>query len=68
MNIILFGAAGFIGKNLTLELAKESGNTLILVDKKREFFSDIETFRFQNITIREDNFDEKSDFDELLKG
>lgn len=68
MNIILFGAAGFIGKNLTLELAKELENTLILVDKKREFFSDIETFRFQNISIREDNFDEKSDFDELLKG
>lgn len=68
MNIILFGAAGFIGKNLTLELAKDLENTLILVDKKKEFFSDIETFRFQNISIREDNFDENSDFDELLKG
>lgn len=39
MNIVILGAAGFIGTNLTIELAKNTSNRITLVDKNRLYFS-----------------------------
>lgn len=39
MNIVILGAAGFIGTNLTIELAKSTLNRITLVDKNRLYFS-----------------------------
>ncbi|MBU5489292.1 NAD-dependent epimerase/dehydratase family protein [Butyricicoccus intestinisimiae] len=39
MNILILGAAGFIGTNLAIELAKDTSNRITLVDKKRMYFS-----------------------------
>lgn len=68
MNIILLGAAGFIGKNLTLELSKKKENVLTLVDKKKEYFLDIEQCQLKNVKIKEDLFNDNSNFESLLKG
>lgn len=37
MRVLLLGAAGFIGTNLTIELAKKREDEITLVDKKRIF-------------------------------
>lgn len=39
MKIILLGAAGFIGTNLTLKLAEDKNNRITLVDVNKEYFS-----------------------------
>lgn len=39
MNILILGAAGFIGTNLAIELAKNTSNRITLVDKKQQYFS-----------------------------
>ena len=39
MNILILGAAGFIGTNLAIEFAKNKLNRITLVDKKRRYFS-----------------------------
>lgn len=38
MNILILGAAGFIGTNLAIALAKDPANKITLVDKSRLFF------------------------------
>lgn len=68
MKIILFGAAGFIGKNLTIKLQKNKEDNLTLVDRSKTFFSDIEKSLGKNVVIKEDAFDETSNFDSLLEG
>lgn len=68
MNIILFGAAGFIGKNLTVELSKNKEDILTLVDEKKEFFLDILQYKLENVSIKEVFFNERSNFDDLLEG
>lgn len=68
MNIILLGAAGFIGKNLTIDLQRNKKNNLTLVDKSGRFFMDLEKFYLKNVKIKESAFDENTDFDSLLTG
>lgn len=68
MHSILLGAAGFIGKNLTINLANDIENTITLVDTSKLFFEDIKKYLRENIVIREDNIDEGTDFDSLLAG
>ncbi len=67
MNILLLGAAGFIGTNLTLELKKESTNKITLVDRKKDFFNH-RIIECKNISIIEEEFSENTEFDSLLKG
>ena len=38
MKILLLGAAGFIGTNLTIELAKKTEDEITLVDRSKAFF------------------------------
>ena len=37
MRVVLLGAAGFIGTNLTIELMKKPENEKTLVDKNKDF-------------------------------
>lgn len=66
MRILLLGAASFIGTNLTIQLAKNPDNFITLVDKKIEYFKDIEGLSFNNVKIKEDSLIFDTDFSELL--
>lgn len=67
MKIILFGAAGFIGTNLTIKLACDSKNEITLVDKSKAFFEPIKKLGL-NIRIIESDFSENTNFDSILIG
>lgn len=45
MKILLLGAAGFIGTNLTIELAKKTEDEITLVDRSKAFFKPIVSMR-----------------------
>jgi len=67
MNIIIFGAAGFIGTNLISKLSEDPNNRIIAVDHNKEFFSDILFFNRNNVEIVQSAFTLEINFDELLK-
>lgn len=67
MNIILLGAAGFIGTNLALELFKNEGDIITLVDKKKEYFIEAFNDKKERIKIVESDLDERTDYNSLLK-
>ncbi|CQR70540.1 UDP-glucose 4-epimerase [Sporomusa ovata DSM 2662] len=68
MNILLLGAAGFVGTNLTIQLAKEKDVSITLVDKSSNFFGFIDGMNFPNVNIKEVAFKEDTDFDDLTDG
>ena len=57
MKILVTGAAGFIGTNLTIKLAENKDNQITLVDRSKSYFSNIEKFNFSNVEIRESSLD-----------
>lgn len=67
MNILLLGAAGFIGTNLTKELAGNIDNKITLVDAKEEFFTEIKKMQFTNVIIKTAKFDMETDFEKLFE-
>lgn len=67
MNILILGAAGFIGTNLTIKLAENKNNNITLVDKSKDYFQNILNMHIENISIKESNLDVETDFDQLLK-
>ncbi len=67
MNILILGAAGFIGTNLTIELAKNKNDHITLVDKYIEYFSNVQKFDFHNVEIKQSSLDENENFS-FLKG
>lgn len=68
MNIMLIGAAGFIGTNLVIKLAEEDENILTLVDKNEKYFDSIKKIGLNNARIVLSDFNMNTDFDNLLKG
>lgn len=68
VNIIVFGASGFIGTNLILELAKNRNNIITAVDTKWEYFEHIKFLNFPNVRFYICNFGVDSDYDEFLCG
>lgn len=66
MDIIILGAAGFIGTNLALTLAKKKQNAITLVDQKLEYFHD-DLKCFDNITLKQSDFSMTTDFNALVK-
>lgn len=68
MNIVLLGAAGFIGTNLTIELAKNTANNITLVDRSKEYFRLIQNKRFSNVHILESDFSLSMNFESILSG
>lgn len=67
MNIIILGAAGFIGTNLALSLVKNQENNVTLVDENIDYFNAVLKNNDQ-IRLLEESFSSHTDFYELLKG
>lgn len=67
MSIMILGAAGFIGTNLTIKLAENKKNDITLVDKRMDYFSNVEKFSFTNVKIISSSLDVDMDFS-ILKG
>ena len=68
MNILILGAAGFIGTNLTIELAKDINNCLTLVDRSEEYFNNIKKMNLKNIQIKESALDSSTEFKDIIMG
>lgn len=66
MNIVILGAAGFVGTNLTLELAKDRENIITVVDEKMEYFSS--STELPNIKRCLLDFKPDVDFTDVLEG
>lgn len=67
MRVLLLGAAGFIGTNLTIELEKKNKYKITLVDKKKEYFNSIINMELNNVHIVESSLTVNMDFDSVLK-
>ena len=65
MNILILGAAGFIGTNITIKLAENCDNKITIVDKHNEWFSNILKFHFNNVVIKESSLDFDMDYSVL---
>ena len=68
MNIIILGAAGFIGTNLIFELIKNKNNVITAVDKNKAYFSAFENATCSNLKIIESDLSINTDFEMLLSG
>lgn len=66
MNIVILGAAGFIGTNLALGLAKHHDYRLTLVDEKLEYFSKM--LQIENSKIVQLEFNNEMVLDDILEG
>lgn len=64
---MLLGAAGFIGTNLTIELAKKTEDEITLVDRSKAFFKPIVSMDLKNVHILEADLTVDMDFDSILK-
>ncbi len=67
MKIVVLGAAGFIGTNLVLELAK-GNNEITLVDRSKLFFGTIEGLGIPNLRIVESDLSDSTNYEELVEG
>ena len=73
MNIIILGAAGFIGTSLTIALANEKDkfnnfvNYITLFDREETDFSHITKLKLRNISIIRGDFDVESDFKSITQ-
>lgn len=66
MDIIILGAAGFIGTNLALTLAKEKHNSITLVDQSLEYFNN-DLKLVDNIKFKQSDYSLNTDFRSLVK-
>ncbi len=66
MNVLLFGAAGFIGTNLALKLREDPAVRLTLVDVNRDYFPPVVCT--PKITIKESAIGLDTDFATLFQG
>lgn len=65
MNIVILGAAGFIGTNLAIKLAENKNDRITLVDKRMEYFFEIQKYGFDNVRIKESSLDNNDSFNVL---
>lgn len=65
---MILGASGFIGTNLTLQLAKNLNNRITLVGRNINHFHDIQKFAFSNVIIKQSLLDIDTNFDVLIQG
>ena len=65
MNIVILGAAGFIGTNLAIKLAENKNDRITLVDKRMEYFFEIQKCGFDNVRIKESSLDNNDSFSVL---
>ena len=53
MKVILLGAAGFIGTNLIIQIAKNQNNVITVVDRNKSYFEVLKTLSIPNLRILE---------------
>lgn len=68
MNVLLLGAAGFIGTNLAIRFSAIGQDKITLVDRNEELFQSIRTLNLKNTKIVEKSFEDGTDFDRILQG
>ena len=68
MKIIILGAAGFIGTNLVIELAKDEKNEITVVDRDRLYFKTIEDLKIPSLRIVESDLSMDTDYESLVEG
>ena len=67
MNILVLGAAGFIGTNLSLKLLQDESNIITLVDRQKSFFaSDVLKQIGEKLKCVITNIGETTNFEELV--
>lgn len=67
MNILLLGAAGFIGTNLVIALDANKSNNITVIDNPRVYFSAVDNMHFSNVTFIESDLTMDTDFDYLIR-
>lgn len=67
MRIVLLGATGFIGTNLTRKLAEDPDNEIIVVGRNKAHFANIGNCAFENVSFLRSDLDVDSNFDKLLE-
>lgn len=67
MKVILLGAAGFIGANLTIKMLEDYENEITLVDRDEKYFSQIRRLGMK-LSVIESDFSENVNFDDILSG
>lgn len=67
-NIVVFGANGFIGKNLVSKLSKHNDNNIIAFDRFSKSKQDDEDFfkKFNNVSIFKGDFLNQNDLEDVL--
>lgn len=71
MNILIFGAAGFIGTNMVIRLLKDKNNIVTAVDVNKDYLKHLEELRdkgYTNLICKESNFCQDTNFDKILAG
>lgn len=68
MNIIILGAAGFIGTNLAVELSKDKRNRITLVDRNKKNLDRAVYLCKNSVMVQERHLISQSDFEAVLKG
>ena len=68
MRIILLGAAGFIGTNLVIELARNLENEITVVDRNESYFMSLEDKQISNLRIIESDLTMDTDYESLVEG
>lgn len=66
--ILITGAAGFIGTNLTIRLADNPGYRMTLTDEEDGYFEVIRGLGLSDIAVCPASFTQETDFDALLAG
>ena len=67
MRIVLLGAAGFIGTNLTIKLAEDPASDIVVVGRNPAHFQNIERFGFPNVCFLQSDLTAETNYDELLR-
>ncbi len=67
MRIVLLGATGFIGTNLTRKLAEDPSNDIVVVGRNPDHYIDIASFGFDHVRFAQSELKVDTAYDELVR-
>lgn len=68
MNVILLGAAGFIGTNLVIQLSRSIDDTITIVDRDKRYFKPIESLGLSRVKTIISDLSSDTNYEELVSG
>lgn len=68
MKVLLLGAAGFIGTNLVIELAKKKENEITVVDRNKSYFQTLKDMHISRFNIIQSDLKMDTDYENLIDG